>query len=110
MQVPHVEELATHNGPESCAGHREVAGEALTGGMRAGLLSRESTLVQGADGFPGTEGKIDQVAKARSGWTLRGQRTMARIQAPYAGIGRSYCWPGEDANLVRTANLQGERL
>jgi len=110
MEVPYVEELTTHNGPESCAGHREVAGEALTGGMRAGLLSRESNLVQGADVVPGSAGKTDQVAKARTGRALRGQRTAARIQASYAGIGRSYCWPGEDANLVRTANLQGERL
>ena len=41
MQVPYSEGVANHTGPESCAVHREVLGEALTG-VRAGQpLSRE---------------------------------------------------------------------
>lgn len=41
MQVPCSEGIANHTGPESCAGHCEVLGEALTG-VRAGqVLSRE---------------------------------------------------------------------
>ncbi len=40
MQVPHSKGVANHVVPESCAGHREVQGEALTG-VRAGQpLSR----------------------------------------------------------------------
>lgn len=40
MQVPHSKGVANHVVPESCAGHREVHGEALTG-VRAGQpLSR----------------------------------------------------------------------
>ena len=40
MKVPHNKEVANHVVPESCAGHREVHGEALTG-VRAGQpLSR----------------------------------------------------------------------
>ena len=41
MQVPHSKGVANHVVPESCAGHREVHGEALTG-VRAGQpLSHE---------------------------------------------------------------------
>ena len=41
MQVPHSKGVANHVVPESCAWHREVPGEALTG-VRAGQpLSRE---------------------------------------------------------------------
>ena len=49
MKVPYGEELATHTGPESWAYSRKAIGEALTGGMRAGLLSCESFIIQGAD-------------------------------------------------------------
>jgi hypothetical protein len=48
MRVPHGEGLATHTGPESCVYARKGVGEALTGDVRAGLLSRERSL-QGAD-------------------------------------------------------------
>ena len=42
MQVPHSKGIANHVVPESCAGHREVPSEALTG-VRAGQpLSRET--------------------------------------------------------------------
>ncbi len=42
MKVPHVEGLASHNGPESCVGDRKGAGEALTGERAGQVLSRES--------------------------------------------------------------------
>jgi hypothetical protein len=51
MEVLYVEGVAIHDGPESCVGVREGAGEAWTGGVWAGLLSREIALVQGADAF-----------------------------------------------------------
>jgi len=48
MKESHVEGVATHGGPESCADVREDGGEALTG-VRAGrVLSREMPL-QDAD-------------------------------------------------------------
>ena len=37
MEEPYVEGVATHDGPESCAGVREGGGEALTG-VRAGRV------------------------------------------------------------------------
>jgi hypothetical protein len=41
MQVSSGEGLASHAGPESCAGAREDAREALTGGGTGRVLSRE---------------------------------------------------------------------
>jgi hypothetical protein len=41
MEVPYGEGLASHTGPESCVYTRKGIGEALTGEVRAGLLSRE---------------------------------------------------------------------
>jgi hypothetical protein len=41
MRVLYIEGVAIHGGPESCVGVREDGGEALTGVVQAGLLSRE---------------------------------------------------------------------
>ncbi len=50
MKVPYDEGLAAHIDPESCVYARKGISEALTGGMRAGLLSCESFYkIQGAD-------------------------------------------------------------
>jgi len=49
VQVPHDEGVANRIGPESCVGVRKGACEALTGGGRAGRLSRENNILQGAD-------------------------------------------------------------
>jgi hypothetical protein len=49
VRVPCSEGIANHTGPESCVGHREVHGEALTGETVGQPLSRESDKsVQGA--------------------------------------------------------------
>ena len=39
MKEPNGEGLASHPGPESCAGRREASGEALTGGSAGPVLS-----------------------------------------------------------------------
>lgn len=44
------------NVPESCVGHREVSGEALTGVSIGQPLSRERTLIPSADAFYSAEG------------------------------------------------------
>ncbi len=49
MKESHIEGLASHGDPESCAGTREGAGEALTGERPGGVLSRETRCNQGAD-------------------------------------------------------------
>ena len=44
MKEPHVEGLAIHDAPESCAVTREGAGEALTGALAGWVLSRKKSL------------------------------------------------------------------
>src|SRR5262245_45898885 len=64
MKESDIEGVATHDGPESCAGAREDVGEALTGGVQSGLLSREIPIVRGADAVPIAEGNT-------AGWRKR---------------------------------------
>ena len=49
MKVRYVEGVAIHNGPESCAVTREGLSEALTGVRTGQPLSRERSIVSGAD-------------------------------------------------------------
>jgi len=49
VEVSHDEGVANCIGTESCACVRKGAGEALTGGVRAGTSSRENNIIQGAD-------------------------------------------------------------
>jgi hypothetical protein len=44
MRTLYIEDVASHGGPESCVGVPRGRSEALTGGVRAGLLSRETTM------------------------------------------------------------------
>ena len=76
MQESYREGLASHPGPESCAGCREVTGEALTGVHAGRLLSREisqtrvPTLLSDAEGH--TVARV--IASARR--TRRGRRPL----------------------------------
>ena len=74
MQVHHDEGVAIHIGPESCAVAREDHGEALTGVRTGQPLSRESTLLPGADVVPLTEGKTDGRDIASAQTARRGRR------------------------------------
>ena len=73
MRVRYVEGLAIHSGPESCAGAREGASEALTGVRTGQPLSRERSLL-GADIVTKMESNTDGcvIASARTTW--RGHR------------------------------------
>src|SRR5215472_18810792 len=74
VQVHHDEGVAIHIGPESCAVAREDHGEALTGERTGQPLSRESTLLPGADVVPLTEGKTDGRDIASAQTARRGRR------------------------------------
>jgi hypothetical protein len=56
MRTLYIEGIASYGGPESCVGVPRGRSEALTGGVRAGLLSREMQRVQGADAVQMAEG------------------------------------------------------
>ena len=65
MQVHHDEGVANRIDPESCADAREGIGEALTGERIGQPLSRESTLIPGADVVPLTEGTTETARRGR---------------------------------------------
>lgn len=49
MKESNIEDLASHDGPESCASPRKGSDEALTGESAGRVLSREMHWVRGAD-------------------------------------------------------------
>jgi len=64
MKESHVEGLATHDGPESCAAFREGSDEALTG-VRAGrVFSREREVLRDADAV-GESGRPNRTHRYR---------------------------------------------
>ena len=69
VRVHYDEGVAIHIGPEPCAGIREGAGEASAGEGIGQPLSRERSLVPGADAFQIAEGDTDGrvSASARTG-------------------------------------------
>jgi hypothetical protein len=75
VRVPDNQDLASQVVPESCVGHREVHGEALTG-VRAGQpLSHEMFIsVPGADAVTVVEGNTGGRAIASVQTIRRGQR------------------------------------
>ena len=67
--------------PSHASAVREGGGEALTGGVWAGLLSREISLKYGVlTSSPSTEDNTAGGVFASRWWTLRGQRSQARTQ------------------------------
>ena len=74
MQVHCDEGVANHIGPESCAVHREVQGEALTGVRIGQPSSRDSSVIPGADAVLNAEGNMPERAIASAPTTRRGRR------------------------------------
>ena len=74
MEVHHDEGVANRIDPESCAVAREGISEALTGERTGQPLSRESTLLPGADVVPVTEGNTDVRDIASAHTVRRGRR------------------------------------
>ena len=103
MQESYGEGLATHTGPESCAGVREDAGEALTGVRPGWALSREiADMVRGADALAGS-GRLHPAHRycerrrslarpktpSMGGNTLRGNREVLCLSPEGGRIGKS---------------------
>ena len=80
MKVPYDEGLASHIGPESCAGDREGAGEALTGESAGRALSRESEFnFRVPTVSPNAEGNTGGSEIARRALALRGRLIRTRF-------------------------------
>jgi len=84
MEVLCIEDLASHDDPESCVGDPRGRSEALTGVHAGRLLSLENSIVQGADAVVGAEGNIAGGVIASRQWALRGRRTRARVRSLHA--------------------------
>ena len=65
MKEPYDQGVASRVGPESCGGGREATLEALTGGVRAGLLNRDIVSVRGADACLGVRKATSLVSLAQ---------------------------------------------
>jgi hypothetical protein len=81
------------NVPESCVGHREVNGEALTGVSIGQPLSREITLIPSADAFYSAEGnsRVCAIASTHAlgvvldpGMSIRASHGNREVSSPTA--------------------------
>ena len=108
MKESHSEGVANHAGPESCATHREVCREALTGESAGWVLSRENLYTLGCrrrdrrrKATPGRPLREDSLDPTRSetpctrGHFMRGSR---EISPPTKGV-----------PMVRIVNPEGIR-
>jgi len=74
VRVRYDEGVATHIGPEPCAGLREGVGEASAGERTGQPLSRESKILSDADVVQLTEGETGGCVSASIRSIRRGQR------------------------------------
>ncbi len=108
MKEPYIEEVATHDDPESCASSRKGAGEALTGAHAGRVLSREMLSTGAPTLFREAEGNTAETASARSESAPRGRRPLACVEPLCARTGRSLHRPLEDGPGGRTGKV-GDR-
>ncbi len=101
MKVPYAEGLATHGGPESCAGAGNCVGEALTGESVGRVLSRESETprkraVRGADAVS-RGGRQNRVCRYRETHqdsarsetpSMRGSISHGNREIPRSSVGK----------------------
>jgi RNA-directed DNA polymerase len=95
MKVPYREDVANHSGPESCAGYREVQGEALTGENAGQVLSCEilssgaPTLLSEAEGHIGEGASRESSASPTQSETLsmRGSFLNGTWEIPFSPAG-----------------------
>ena len=92
MQVHCDEGIASHIGPEPCAGRREAVGEASVGERAGQPLSRDSLLVPSADAVDIAEGNTTERDNCEHSDDPAWSKTLARTDAPCAGTGRSLVW------------------
>src|SRR5688572_11221130 len=103
MKESYREGVANHSGPESCADHRKVVSEALTGVQAGQVLSREMERTSGS--------RRCQARRKATGWktltrvpiTLRGRRPWTCLETLCARTGR----PRQ--RLLQNGRPEGER-
>lgn len=93
MKESYIEDLASHDDPESCAGRRKVMGEALTGECIGRVLSCEIRRIKVPTRSSLSEGNMEVCVKASASSTLRSLRPLACAETPCARTGRSRVFP-----------------
>ena len=122
MQEPHKKGLAIHLDPESCAGGRKVAGEALTGAHAGQPWSSEITSIgvptlwnDGEGNTSGdarresSEGAAESETLCMRGNSLRENRETAETPAPAGGAvrpGKATCRTTGNASRRATPRSQ----
>jgi hypothetical protein len=102
VEVPYVEGVAIHIGPEPCADACKGAGEASAGECAGQPLSRERPVILGADTVPNVEGHTHGRAISERLDGPAWSQTLACAEASCTGTGRSHDRP---AALVTRAAL-----
>ena len=106
MKVHCDEGVATHIGPEPCAGVREDVGEASAGEHIGQPLSRETVVIPGADAVYSSEGKMDGRANASAWPTRRGLRPLTECGPAFADTSQSI----EARKVMRAGGLHPPQL
>ena len=109
VEVHHEEGVATHLGPESCVFIREDAGEASTGERTGQPLSRERSVVPGADAFQIAEGNTDGRASASARTARRGRRPWHVRTLSAREPGGLVSGQRRNAMLVRSGKVRSHR-
>ena len=113
MKEPYIEGVAIHGGPESCVGVPRGRSEALTGVVRAGLLSRE---IEMKFGVPTSSRKRKATLPAALSRVAGGPRAVEEPgharRSPCAGTGRSHGrpWAFDDAPSGMVRGVADRRL
>ncbi len=109
MRVPYLEGLASHDGPESCAGARKGVGEALAGEHAGRVSSREKFTIQGADAVEksGRQDGVVRHGKRRAGpaWSktsrTHGRRLFGNREIPWTAAASASVRIGKGAPAIR---------
>jgi len=107
MQEPHSEGVARHTGPESCAGHRKVSSEALTGESADRVFSCEisspgvPTLFTQTEGHTEDDGERESLEDPTQSETprTRGRSPHGKREVPEA--------PAGDGRMGRSEKAKG---
>jgi hypothetical protein len=110
MKVPDGEGVAINTGPESCVYIRKGMGEALTGDVRAGLLSRERYCrLRGADAVH-KSGRQHWSHRYREMWLGPAwSKTPSTYVSSLRGNREVPCLASGDGPEVRAVNPKGAR-
>lgn len=90
MEESHIEGVATHDDPESCAAGRKAVREVLTGAHTGSALSREIRSTRVPTLLSEAEGNIHLRRNRESLVALRGRRPDTCVEPSCARTGRSH--------------------